>query len=306
MPCPASLSSLPTTALRSVENLPFRKIGSGKVRDLFDLDEHLLLVATDRLSAFDVVLPDGIPGKGIVLTQISLHWFAKLASAATPLPNHLADRHEERLDNLLAAFPELRHRSMLVRKLQPLPIEAVVRGALSGSGWKDYRKTGLLFGQEVPAGLAESALLPRPYFTPTTKAAAGHDEPLTLEACRTLLGPRRYEEVLAAALGIFSAGQEMARAQGLLLADTKFEFGLDEAGRLHLIDEVLTPDSSRYWPASDYAAGRPQYAYDKQYVRDYLESLPWRKTHPGPNLPEEVIRATQERYLEVWRILTGG
>ncbi len=306
MPCPASFTSLPATALCRVDSLPYKKISSGKVRDLFEVGEFLLLVATDRLSAFDVVLPDGIPGKGIVLTQISLYWFARLASADRPLPNHLADRQEERLEELLGDYPQLRHRSMLVRKLRPLPIEAVVRGALAGSGWKEYRKTGRLFGQEVPEGLTESALLPRPYFTPTTKAAAGHDEPLSLEDCRTLLGASLHEQVVEAALSIFTAGQNTAGARGLILADSKFEFGLDETGRLHLIDEVLTPDSSRYWPAGEYVPGRPQYAYDKQYVRDYLETLPWPKTHPGPNLPAEVIRATQERYVELWRILTGG
>lgn len=290
------LKSLPEKALRIIEGLPFKKIGSGKVREIYDTGDNLLLIASDRLSAFDVVLPDGIPGKGIILTQMSLHWFQETQGL---IQNHLVENHSQALREVLKDHPDLISRSMLVRKLQPLPMEAVVRQYLAGSGWKDYLQTGFLFGLPVPEGLRESSLLPSPLFTPTTKAEAGtHDMPLTHDEGSDLLGLDRFNEVKDVSLNLFALGTRAAKEAGLILADTKFEFGTDEAGSLFLIDEILTPDSSRYWPASEYQPGQAQTAYDKQYVRDYLETLDWDKTAPGPNLPNRVIEQTQARYLE--------
>ena len=289
-------AALPETALREINGLPFKRVATGKVREIFDTGDAYLIVASDRLSAFDVVLPDGIPGKGIILTQVSLYWFEESASL---IENHLVPDHRRAVAVLLREHPQLIARSMLVRKLKPLPIEAVVRQYLSGSGWKDYLKTGTLFGLPVPAGLRESEGLPTPMFTPTTKAAAGqHDLPVTQEEGARLLGEERFEEVRDISLNLFALGSAAARRAGLILADTKFEFGTDADGRLVLIDEILTPDSSRYWPADAYAPGGPQTAFDKQYVRDYLETLDWDKTAPGPSLPQEVIQQTLARYLE--------
>jgi phosphoribosylaminoimidazole-succinocarboxamide synthase len=291
--------ALPERALREIGELPHPRVGSGKVREIYDTGEHLLIIASDRLSAFDVVLPDGIPGKGIILTQMSLYWFAETAAL---VPNHLVADHAQALAAALGARSDLVPRSMLVRKLQPLPIEAVVRQYLAGSGWKDYLRTGRLFGLPVPSGLRESEALPAPLFTPTTKAAAGsHDLPVSHEQGAALIGADRFEEVRDISLRLFALGSAAARRAGLILADTKFEFGTDNDGRVYLIDEILTPDSSRYWPAADYAPGRTQQAFDKQYVRDYLETLDWDKTAPGPALPEPVIRQTQARYLEAAR-----
>jgi len=293
---------LPPQALLTIEGLPFPRIASGKVREIFAVGDELLLVATDRLSAFDVVLPDGIPGKGIVLTQMSLFWFEETASI---IANHLVPDHDARLADLLKDHQELIPRSMLVRKLKTLPIEAVVRGYLSGSGWRNYLLTGSLFGQPVPPGLRESAKLPVPLFTPTTKAAVGdHDEPMTHEQGEELLGRLRFADVRDVSLDLYALGLLAARRAGLILADTKFEFGTDETGALYLADEVLTPDSSRFWPMSEYEAGRPQDSFDKQHVRDYLDSLAWDKTPPGPQLAPEIIRATQERYLTAFDKIT--
>lgn len=291
------LASLPSSALLSVDDLPFPKVASGKVRDIFDLGDAFLIVASDRLSAFDVVLPDGIPGKGVLLTQISLFWFAETERI---IPNHLLPNHAAELAHRLAAFPHLIPRSMLVRKLQPLPIEAVVRHFLSGSAWKCYLKQGSVFGIPVPAGLQESDKLPTPLFTPTTKAAAGsHDEPLSYDQCAALIGEARLQEVRECALKLFALGSAAAKANGLILADTKFEFGTDPlSGQLFLIDEALTPDSSRFWPAADFQPGRPQTAFDKQFVRDFLESIAWDKAPPGPRLPADVITQTRERYCQ--------
>ena len=292
-------AALPDTALRQIEGLPFKRIASGKVREIFDAGEALLIVASDRLSAFDVILPDGIPGKGIILTQVSLHWFEETSGL---IQNHLVPDHGEALARLLVGHEHLIPRSMLVRKLRPLPVEAVVRQYLAGSGWKDYLATGTLFGLPVPAGLRESEALPVPMFTPTTKAEAGqHDLPVTPEEGMELLGKERFEEVRDISLKLFALGVDFARQAGLILADTKFEFGTDEAGELFLIDEILTPDSSRYWPADAYEPGRSQTAFDKQFVRDYLETLDWDKTAPGPELPEQVITQTRARYLEAAR-----
>ena len=294
-------SALPERAMRTLPELPFPHVASGKVREIYDLGETYLIVATDRLSAFDVVLPDGIPGKGILLTQMSLYWFEETASL---IENHLVPHHREALAAALSQTPELVSRSMLVRKLRPLPLEAVVRQYLAGSGWKDYVRTGQLFGLPVPAGLRESDALPVPLFTPTTKAAVGaHDEPLTHTEGARLIGDGLFEEVRDVSLKLFSLGSAAARRAGLILADTKFEFGTDEQGRLTLIDEILTPDSSRYWPAAGYAPGGPQEAFDKQFVRDYLEALAWDKRPPGPSLPAEVIHQTRDRYLEAARKL---
>jgi len=295
---------LPTAAMRTVEGLPYPRVASGKVREIFDTGDHYLMVATDRLSAFDVILPDGIPGKGIILTQISLFWFQETAGL---IDNHLVADHDAALRAVLGGRDDLLGRSMLVRKLRPLPIEAVVRAYLSGSGWSHYMKTGNLFGQPVPAGLRQSEKLPVPMFTPTTKAKLGdHDEPLTPEQGAELLGHDTYERVRDVSLKLFALGSAFARKAGLILADTKFEFGRDEHGEVVLIDEILTPDSSRYWPEQDYEPGRPQHAFDKQYVRDYLETLDWDKTAPGPRLPTDVIDTTRARYLAALEKLIGA
>jgi len=297
-------ASLPRDALTRVEGLPWPKIGSGKVRELYDAGDALLIIATDRLSAFDVILPDGIPGKGILLTQLSLWWFERSAALT---PNHLLPNHDAEVARRLQDFPLLQGRSMFVRKLRPLPVEAVVRGYLAGSGWKAYKQTGILFDQAIPAGLRESERLPQPIFTPTSKANAGHDEPLTATQCAGLLGAQRYVEVRELSLKLYELGAREAARAGLILADTKFEFGADPTGKLYLIDEVLTPDSSRFWPADAYVPGRAQMAFDKQYVRDHLETLDWNKTPPGPHLPAAVIQQTQHRYLEaVERLLAQG
>ncbi len=295
-------ASLPQTALTRIEGLPWPKIGSGKVRELFDAGDALLIVASDRLSAFDVILPDGIPGKGILLTQLSLWWFGRTAALT---PNHLLPNHDAGVARRLRDFPQLQGRSMFVRKLRPLPVEAVVRGYLAGSGWKAYKQTGRLFDQAMPVGLRESERLSQPIFTPTSKAHAGHDEPLTATQCAALLGAQRYVEVRELSLKLYDLGVREAARAGLILADTKFEFGTDAGGKLYLIDEVLTPDSSRYWPADAYAPGRAQMAFDKQYVRDHLETLDWNKTPPGPRLPAAIIQQTQQRYLEAVERLLG-
>nr|WP_229792156.1 phosphoribosylaminoimidazolesuccinocarboxamide synthase [Cerasicoccus arenae] len=297
-------NQLPKQARREVVNLPFKKIATGKVREIFDLGDRLLIVATDRLSAFDVVLPDGVPGKGLLLTQISLWWFER---TATIIPNHLVPNHDIELAKLLANFPEWIPYAMLVRKLQPLKLEAVVRGYLAGSGWKEYQKTGGLWSRHLPAELRESEALPMPLFTPTTKAAVGDkDLPVTDEEGAKVIGTKRYEAVKRIALELFKLGTEYAARAGLILADTKFEFGVDASGELFLIDEALTPDSSRYWPQEGYVPGQPQPAFDKQYVRDYLETLTWDKTPPGPNLPEDVILKTREKYLAALKALMRG
>ncbi len=272
----------------------------GKVRDIYDLGDKLLIVATDRLSAFDVILPTPIPDKGRVLTQLSLFWFNLLREV---IPNHVVSAKE---------FPppfdahgdELAGRSMLVRKTRPLPIECVVRGYVSGSGWKDYRATGKICGIALPPGLRESDRLPEPIFTPATKAATGHDENISLERAASLIGNERARRVREVSLEIYGRAAEYAEPRGILLADTKFEFGLlnDE---LMWIDEALTPDSSRFWPAARYKPGGPQPSFDKQFVRDYLESIRWPKTPPGPELPAEVVAATRAKYREAYRILTG-
>jgi phosphoribosylaminoimidazole-succinocarboxamide synthase len=278
------------------------KLRSGKVREILDLGDQLLMVATDRISAFDVVLPNGIPRKGEVLTRISCFWFRRFESL---VPNHLLAGPDDPLPARLQPYGELlRGRSMLVRKAQPLPIECIVRGYLAGSAWKEYRQSGTVAGLRLPAGLRESDELPEPIFTPSTKAQEGHDQNISFdEACR-ILGEELARQVRDLSLRIYTEARAYARQRGILIADTKFEFGL-AAGTLMLIDEVLTPDSSRFWPADQYQPGRPQPSFDKQFVRDYLESLDWNKTPPGPVLPPEIVAATAAKYREAYERLTG-
>lgn len=287
-------NSLPSEALMNVEGLPFKKIASGKVREIFDLDDKILIVATDRISAFDAIMPNGVPGKGILLTQISLWWFEQ---AAKIMPTHLVPDHDKAIAELLKDFPHLIARSMLVRKLKPLPIEAVVRGYLAGSGWKEYKKTQAILDHALPAGMLESQKLSEAIFTPSTKAAEGHDEPITEAQCEEILGSAVFEKVKNATLDLFALGTKIADHAGLILADTKFEFGLDDENNLFLIDEVLTPDSSRYWPQAGYAPGKSQPSFDKQFVRDYLESLDWNKQPPAPALPEDIVAKSRDLYL---------
>jgi phosphoribosylaminoimidazole-succinocarboxamide synthase len=275
-------------------------LSRGKVRDLYEIGDNLLLVATDRLSAFDVVLPTPIPDKGRVLTQLSLFWFDMLRDIA---PNHVLSATE--FPGVAAEFREqLAGRSTLCRKTKPLPIECVVRGYLSGSGWKDYRTTGKVCGIALPAGLRESERLPAPIFTPSTKATAGHDENITFDEAAARIGGARAEQLRSLSLEIYRRAAAYAEARGIILADTKFEFGL-LGDDLIWIDEALTPDSSRFWPAQDYAPGRPQPSFDKQYVRDYLEQIGWNKQPPGPVLPTEVVSRTRDKYREAYRLLTG-
>ncbi len=278
------------------------KLKSGKVREVFDLGNALLIVATDRISAFDCVMPNGIPRKGEVLTQISHFWFDRMASL---VPNHrLAGASAPLPERLGADAARLARRSMLVKKARPLPIECVVRGYLAGSGWNEYRKTGTVCGIRLPAGLQESSELPEPIFTPATKAETGHDENISFERAEELVGQEVAEKVRDLSLRIYGAAREHARGKGILIADTKFEFGFHGA-ELLLIDEVLTPDSSRFWPVDRYEPGRGQPSFDKQFVRDYLLSLDWDKTPPAPALPPAIVEQTQAKYFEAYERLTG-
>lgn len=294
--------NLPKNALMTVDGLPFKRVAKGKVRENFDLGDELLIVATDRISAFDVILPNGIPGKGVLLTQISLWWFNQ---ARNIMPIHLPDNHDERVRELLKDYPHLIERSMIVKKLKPMPIEAIMRGYLAGSGWKEYKNTGKLFEFDLPKGMLESGKLPEPLFTPTTKAAEGHDMPITNAECEKLLGGEIFSQIKTAAQKLYAMGAKKADECGLILADTKFEFGTDNDGKVYLIDEVLTPDSSRYWPKLGYEAGRAQPSFDKQYVRDWLETLDWNKQYPGPELPEDVIANTIKCYSAALETLMG-
>ncbi len=279
-----------------------KKVRSGKVREVFDLGDRYLLVASDRLSAFDVIMPNGIPRKGEVLTQISHFWFGQLAGL---VPNHLLAGADDPLPAALQPFAKLLvRRSMIVKKAEPLAIECIVRGYLSGSGWKEYQKSRTVCGIALPAGLVESAELPEPIFTPSTKAAAGHDENIPFAEAARIIGPELAAEARELSLKIYRAGRDYARQRGIIIADTKFEFGWFE-GKLILIDEVMTPDSSRFWPADQYAPGKPQPSFDKQFVRDYLETLAWNKTAPGPRLPDEVVARTAAKYLDAYERLTG-
>jgi phosphoribosylaminoimidazole-succinocarboxamide synthase len=288
--------------LLSLELPGIRKVKSGKVREVFDLGDRLLFVATDRISAFDCVMPNGIPRKGEVLTQISHFWFDQTESW---MPNHRLARACDPLPASLQPFADsLAGRSMIVCKAQPLPIECVVRGYLAGSGWKEYRTSGTVCGIRLPAGLRESEALPEPIFTPATKAETGHDENISFEQAANLTGAAIAEQARELSLKLYQFARDHARQRGIIIADTKFEFGIHE-GRLVLIDEVLTPDSSRFWPMDSYEPGRGQPSFDKQFVRDYLETLDWNKTPPAPALPEEVVARTQAKYLEAYRRITG-
>jgi phosphoribosylaminoimidazole-succinocarboxamide synthase len=279
-----------------------KKLKSGKVREVFDLGDRLLFVASDRLSAFDVIMPNGIPRKGEVLTQISYFWFAQTESFQ---PNHLLSRANDPLPKNLQPFAsQLVRRSMIVKKCQPLAIECVVRGYLAGSGWKEYQKSQTVCGIKLPPGLKESSELPEPIFTPATKAETGHDENIPFAEAAKIVGADIAEEARAKSLKIYNSARDYARKRGIIIADTKFEFGLFD-GKLILIDEVLTPDSSRFWPADQYQPGRGQPSFDKQFVRDYLETLDWNKTPPGPVLPQEVVAKTSAKYLEAFERLTG-
>lgn len=279
-------------------------IGRGKVRDLYRVDpEHLLMVASDRLSAFDVVMRQPIPGKGEVLTRVSNFWFTRTEAL---IPNHLADIPLHAVVTDPTERAALGDRAVVVRRLRPLPIEAIVRGYLIGSGWKDYLATGFVCGIRLPDGLRQADRLPEPLFTPSTKAAAGtHDENVDFDHVARLIGRGLAEQVRDRALRIYRDCAHYALGRGIIIADTKLEFGLDDAGRLHLIDEVLTPDSSRFWPADQYHPGSSPPSFDKQYVRDYLETLDWDKTPPAPELPQEVIALTAAKYREAERRLTG-
>jgi len=280
------------------------RIHQGKVRDIYAVDEqHMLIVTTDRLSAFDVVMPDPIPGKGRVLTQISNFWFQRTRHI---VPNHLADYPLARAVPDAAERAPLEERSIVVRRLKALPIEAVVRGYLIGSGWKDYQQSGAVCGIALPAGLRQADRLPEPIFTPATKAEMGsHDENIPYERVVALIGRGLAEQVRATALALYGFAVEHALQRGIIIADTKFEFGVDDVGHLTLIDEALTPDSSRFWPADTYRPGTSPPSFDKQYVRDYLETLDWPKRPPGPKLPPEIIARTSEKYAEALRRLTS-
>jgi phosphoribosylaminoimidazole-succinocarboxamide synthase len=283
-------------------NLPgIPKLRSGKVREVFDLGDSLLIVATDRISAFDCILPTGIPRKGEVLTQMTAFWYGVLDF----VPNHFLTARFEAFPAVLHPFEaQLRNRSMLVRKANPLPVECVARGHIAGSGWKVYQTAGSVGGHEVPTGLLQSAKLPAPLFTPSTKAESGHDENITWKECRRILGDELAIQVRDLTIDLYEHGCAHASRAGILIADTKFEFGLAD-GELILIDECLTPDSSRFWPAESWNPGTNPPSYDKQFVRDYLETLDWNKTAPAPELPAEVADKTSAKYIEAFEKLTG-
>lgn len=291
-----------TDILRETDFETLGKMRKGKVRDIYDLGEQLLIVATDRLSAFDVVLPTGIEDKGKVLTKLSLFWFRQMEDI---IPNHIIETDVDRYPAALRKYGEaLRDRSMLVRKAKVLPVECVVRGYLAGSGWSEYRKSGTVCGITLPEGLKESSKLEKPVFTPSTKADEGHDLNISFEEAVKIIGDDYARKVRDTSIAIYEKARAIGEKRGIIVADTKFEFGVIE-GNVLLIDEVLTPDSSRFWSLKDYAPGKSQDSYDKQIVRDYLNTLDWPKTYPGPELPPEVAKKTSERYKEIYTILTG-
>jgi phosphoribosylaminoimidazole-succinocarboxamide synthase len=279
-----------------------RPFSSGKVRDIFDLGDRLLIVTTDRISAYDVVLPNGIPGKGRVLTQMSIFWFRFLGDVA----NHfLSDRREDMPPPVAERWMQYEGRTMIVRKAKPFPVECVVRGYLAGSGWKEYRASRSVCGVPLPDGLRESDRLPEPIFTPATKAQTGHDENISFDRMAQIVGRETAERLRALSLEIYKRAAAHAESRGIILADTKFEFGTDGDGRILLIDEVLTPDSSRFWPKDGYAPGRSQPSFDKQFVRDYLDSTGWNHTPPAPLLPDDIVMRTAAKYREALERLTG-
>ena len=284
-------------------NIPGIKLhGRGKVRDIYDLGEHYLIVVTDRLSAFDVVLPTPIPNKGKVLNQMSAFWFEHFKHA---VPNHVVSTHVEDYPAQLHPFrDQLEGRSMLVRKAKVFPVECVARGFLTGSGLKDYNRTGKVCGIALPPGLRDSDRLPQPIFTPSTKAEAGHDENISEEEAGQIIGVENIQRLKELTLSLYSQGVDFAAEHGIIICDTKFEFGTID-GKISIIDEMLTPDSSRFWPADQYVPGKPQPSFDKQFVRDYLEKIGWNKVAPGPELPADIVAATSAKYVEAFRILTG-
>ena len=300
----AIAAALPKSAVTTIDGLAFPHLASGKVREIYDLGDALLLTATDRLSAFDVILPDGIPGKGAILTQISNWWFAQSSGL---IQNHLLPDQVGEFARRGITNPDLQLRSMIVRKLKPLAIECVTRGYLIGSGWSSYQKTGAVCGIQLPAGLRQADRLAAPIFTPTTKAPKGqHDEPINDAQAAAIIGAALYEKVKTTSLALYQFGHDRAKQAGMILADTKFEFGTDASGALFLIDEVLTPDSSRYWPAAEYRPDCSPPSYDKQFVRDHLVALKWDQQTPAPRLPAEVIARTQEKYLAALRTLLAS
>jgi phosphoribosylaminoimidazole-succinocarboxamide synthase len=300
---------MPASPQSFVDLFGIKKLRSGKVREIFDLGETLLFVATDRISAFDVILPDPIPQKGAVLNQISAFWFKRFGKAS-PEPSRRMDNHfvtadfDEFPDELKKFHRQLAGRSMIVRKTRPLPVECVVRGYLAGSGWKEYQESQSVCGIKLPGGLNLASRLPEPIFTPATKAEAGHDINIDINECRRILGNETAERVRELSLQIYAVGRDHAAQRGIIVTDTKFEFGMVD-GKLLLIDEVLTPDSSRFWPADQYVVGQSPPSFDKQFVRDYLETLDWDKKPPAPKLPEDVIAKTSAKYVEAFQRLTG-
>lgn len=274
----------------------------GKVRDIYDLGEHLLLVVSDRISAFDVILPNGIPGKGRILTQISRYWFSEMQDI---IKNHIIAAEVKDFPAALQKYPDmLEGRSMLVKKAKPMPVECIVRGYLSGSGWQEYKKTGTVCGIKLKDGLIESARLDEPIFTPSTKADEGHDINITFDEMKNIIGSETAERLRDISIRIYSKARAMAEKKKIIIADTKFEFGMYN-GEIILIDELLTPDSSRFWSMENYAPGRGQDSYDKQIVRDYLLTLDWDKTYPGPELPDYIVEKATGRYKEIFNILTS-
>jgi phosphoribosylaminoimidazole-succinocarboxamide synthase len=291
----------PASSQTSVADLNLVK--RGKVRDVYEVDDaRLLIVATDRISAFDCILPTAIARKGEVLTSLSKFWFEKLAHV---VPNHFLTIDQDQLPDTVRRAPDLKGRSMLVRRAEVFPVECVVRGYLVGSGWKDYLRTGEVCGHKLPENLLESAELQEPIFTPSTKAEQGHDENISEDQVRKLLGAETATYLRETSLRLYNEARSYARGRGIIIADTKFEFGRDQNGQIILVDEALTPDSSRFWPAENYSPGKSQASFDKQFVRDYLETLTWDKQPPAPPLPAEVAAATTARYLEAYRLLTG-
>lgn len=286
----------------SIQSL--KRIHQGKVRDIYDIDANtMLLISTDRLSAFDVILPTGIVNKGAMLTQMANFWFEKLKNV---VPNHLTGIDPKSVVSNPAEQAQLGSRAVVVKKLKALPIEAIVRGYLVGSGWKEYKAKGTVCGIQLPAGLQEASKLPEPIFTPSSKAAVGeHDENISLQQCADLIGQDMAEQVAKVAIALYQQAAEYALTRGIIIADTKFEFGLDAKGVLHVMDEVLTPDSSRFWPSDSYAVGSNPPSYDKQFVRDWLESTGWNKSAPAPALPDDVAQKTSEKYMEAFERLTG-
>ncbi|MGI9056227.1 MAG: phosphoribosylaminoimidazolesuccinocarboxamide synthase [Pyrinomonadaceae bacterium] len=275
----------------------------GKVRDVYEVDgDRLLLVATDRLSAFDCILPNPIPDKGVILTRLSAFWFEKLKDLTA---NHLITAKFDEMPEVIKKNAELQGRSTLVKKTEVFPVECVVRGFLEGSGWKDYQATGKVCGHHLPENLRQCDRLPEPLFTPATKAATGHDENISEAECAAITGAENAEKLKSLSLNIYKTASEYALSKGIIIADTKFEFGIDANGNILLIDEILTPDSSRFWSLEKYSPGKAQPSFDKQYVREYLESLDWDKTPPAPELPVEIIEATRNRYLQAFELLTG-